>query len=64
MISPSEQLLTKDEVAERLRIGPRTVDAWRLQGRLQGVYLTPKVIRYRASEVERMIAMGEGLDGA
>ena len=59
-ISPSELLLTKKEVAERLRIEPRTVDSWRLEGRLDAVYLGRKVIRYRASDVERFIEEAKG----
>tara|TARA_R100001594_G_scaffold67122_1_gene101470 strand:- start:215 stop:406 length:192 start_codon:yes stop_codon:yes gene_type:complete len=53
-------LLTKQEVAERLRIEPRTVDAWRLEGRIRAVYLGSKVIRYKRKEVERFIEESEG----
>ena len=56
----SDRLLTKNEVADRLRIEPRTVDAWRLEGRIECVQLGPKVIRYKASEVERFIAEANG----
>lgn len=74
MISPSDHgilhvrstrgLYTKDEVALILRIEPRTVDKWRLEGRLKGVHLGPKVIRYEATEVERFIAESKGADDA
>ena len=60
MPSPSDLLLTKHEAANRLRVEPRTVDAWRLDGRIVAVYLGPKVIRYRASEVERFIEAAKG----
>ena len=56
----SDRLLTKNEVADRLRVEPRTVDTWRLEGRIEGVQLGPKVIRYKASEVERFIAEAKG----
>lgn len=60
MQSLSDRLLTKNEVADRLRVEPRTVDTWRLEGRIEGVQLGPKVIRYKASEVERFIAEAKG----
>ncbi len=60
MTCHSDLLLTKHEVADRLRVEPRTIDAWRLEGRISGVQLGPKVIRYRASEVERFIEDAKG----
>jgi excisionase family DNA binding protein len=40
------ELLTVNQLAERLRIRPRTVQQWARQGRLPSVRLSPKVVRY------------------
>lgn len=48
--SPTE-LLTAEELAERLRVRPDTVRRWTRQGRIPTVRLSRKVIRYDLSRV-------------
>jgi excisionase family DNA binding protein len=40
------ELLTVDQVADRLQIRPRTVKAWARQGRIPAVKLSAKVVRF------------------
>src|SRR5262245_18623180 len=40
------ELLTVDQLADRLHIRPRTVQAWVRQGRIPTVKLSPKVVRF------------------
>jgi excisionase family DNA binding protein len=40
------ELLTADQLAERLHLRPRTVQAWARQGRIPVVRLSPKVVRF------------------
>ena len=44
-------LLTADEMAQRLRVRPATVKTWARSGRIPTVRLSPKVIRYDAEAV-------------
>jgi predicted site-specific integrase-resolvase len=39
-------LLTADQLAERLHIRPRTVQTWARQGRIPTLKLSPKVVRF------------------
>lgn len=50
-----ETLLTRKELCERLRIHPETARRWQRSGRLGGISLTANCVRYRASEVERLL---------
>ncbi len=50
-----DQLLTKEEAAALLGVGHRRVYRWGLDGRLPRVVLSPHVIRYRESDVRRLI---------
>jgi len=51
----SQPLLTKAEVAERLRVSERTVDRWRSLGVISAVQpLRGGAVRYRAEDVERL----------
>jgi excisionase family DNA binding protein len=45
------ELLTADQLADRLRIRPRTVQKWARRGRIPTVRLSPKVVRFRWSTV-------------
>lgn len=47
-----EQLLTADEVAERLRLRPETVKLWTREGLIPAIRITGKVIRYDFAQVE------------
>ena len=40
------ELLTTNQLADRLHIRPRTVQSWMRQGRIPAVRLSPKVIRF------------------
>jgi hypothetical protein len=40
------ELLIADELAERLHIRPRTVQAWGRMGRIPTVKLSPRVVRF------------------
>ena len=53
-------LLTPKEVAERLRIAPRTVYAWIDQGRLPAVRLSERAVRIRSEAVDAFEAEASG----
>jgi hypothetical protein len=42
--------LTTEELADRLRLSPRTIEDWRLDGK--GPRYLPDPVRYRLSDVE------------
>lgn len=55
-----EHLLTTDDVAERLRLTPRTVKAWRARGRgPEPVRIGYRTVRYRAADVDAWLARHE-----
>jgi predicted DNA-binding transcriptional regulator AlpA len=55
-MNDEDRLLTKAEVAERLRLPLKTVDFWRAQGKgPKGRRIGNRVL-YRASDLERWIA--------
>ena len=45
------ELLTADELAERLKVSPDTVKVWARVGRIPAVRLSPKVLRFDLSAV-------------
>jgi excisionase family DNA binding protein len=47
----TDQLLTAEEVADRLRVKPDTIVVWARQGRIPARRLSRKVIRFSLSEV-------------
>lgn len=47
----SDDLLTADELAERLKVQPRTIREWTREGKIPARRLSHKVIRYRLSDV-------------
>jgi excisionase family DNA binding protein len=47
-------LLTTSEVAELLRVSPRTVDRWAIEGRLPRVQIA-RAVRYRADDIAALI---------
>jgi excisionase family DNA binding protein len=57
MTTVEEEYLTTEEVAERLRIGTRTVLNWLNAGKLRGARLSGRRAgwRIRASEVDRFM---------
>lgn len=50
------EMLSEREVAEILRVSPRTVGVWRRTRGLPAVRVGRKVVRYRRREVESWIA--------
>jgi excisionase family DNA binding protein len=50
-----EKLLTVTELAERLGISPGTAYHWLSQGRLPAVRFSKRCVRFRESEVEKML---------
>ena len=50
-----DQLLTSAEVSRLLRVHQDTVDDWRKQGKIQHVKLGYRTIRFRTSEVARIM---------
>ena len=51
-MEPANDLLTAAEVAEILRCDVRSVNNYRLSGRLKAEKYSRKLIRYRRSDVE------------
>ena len=47
----SHELLTADEIAERLRLRPRTIRQWARRGLIPAVRLSPKVVRFKLAAV-------------
>jgi excisionase family DNA binding protein len=47
----NDELLTAEEVADRLRVKPDTIVVWARQRRIPAHRLSRKVIRFRLSEV-------------
>lgn len=45
------ELLTVEQLAERLHLRPRTVQEWSRQGRIPAVRLSAKVVRYKWQDV-------------
>jgi excisionase family DNA binding protein len=48
-------LMTVEEVARQLRVSPKTVRGWLVQGRLSGFKLTPKVWRIPREEFQAFV---------
>jgi excisionase family DNA binding protein len=48
-------LMTVEEVARQLRVSPKTVRGWLVQGRLRGFKLTPKVWRIQREEFQAFV---------
>ena len=51
----TDDLLTADELAKRLRVQPSTVKIWARMGRIPAVRVLPKVVRFDLDEVVRAI---------
>jgi excisionase family DNA binding protein len=48
-------LMTVEEVARQLRVSPKTVRGWLVQGRLHGFKLTPKVWRIQREDFQAFV---------
>ena len=55
-----QELLTVDELAERLAVSPRTVIQWAKAGRIPEVRLSRRVRRFEYGEVVRAAKDGRG----
>ncbi len=51
--------LTVEEVARQLRVSPKTVRSWLVQGRMHGFKLTPKVWRIRREDFQAFVTAAE-----
>ena len=52
----TEHLLTPREVAERLRVSPRTVQNWIRDGKLPATRVSPRIVRVPADAVEALVS--------
>jgi excisionase family DNA binding protein len=50
-----EKLLTIRELAERLRISPGTAYHWLSEGRITCVRFSSRCVRFRESDIEKML---------
>lgn len=50
-MSTTTELLTADELAERLRVRPGTIRLWSRRGRIPSIRISGKVIRFDVSAV-------------
>lgn len=51
----ANDLLTAEQLADRLRVKPGTVKRWHREGRIPAIRLTPKVLRFDLEEVVSML---------
>ena len=49
-------LMTVEGVARQLRVSPKTVRGWLVQGRLRGFKLTPKVWRIQREDFQAFVS--------
>jgi len=50
-----ESLLTAAELADHFCVTPATIGRWRREGLIEGIEITRRCIRYRATDLERLI---------
>lgn len=57
MTTQNEQatLLTEAQAAEVLKVRNKTIGDWSRSGKLKRVVLSPRCIRYRASDIQALI---------
>jgi excisionase family DNA binding protein len=55
-----DKLLTPVEVAELLRVTPKTVRRWALRGRLPAVRMGPNTVRFAECEIASALAAMRG----
>lgn len=58
MIDETDQLLTKQEVADWLRVDLNTIDRMRERGDLPTVRVGPRLVRFRRADVLRLLEEG------
>lgn len=49
------QLLTRDQVANKLEVSTRTIRRWEQSGRLPCVKMSKKIIRYRLCDIKKLM---------
>ena len=54
------ELLTADELADRLKVRPDTVRSWSRQGRIPAIRITHKVVRFDFDAVVKALASASG----
>ncbi len=57
------ELLTANELADRLHLRPSTIRRWAREGRIPAVRVTAKVVRYDLVEVVRAVRAGQESQG-
>ena len=55
MIDSANELLTTDQLAERLHVKARTVQEWSRTGRIPAVRISAKVVRYDWCEIMKAL---------
>lgn len=55
----SHDLLTKDEVADLLRVSRRTLNRWMAQGRIPFFRLSPGTVRFSHAEVVTALGLNK-----
>jgi excisionase family DNA binding protein len=58
-----DPLLTSREFGDRARVSQRTVLKWAAEGRIRGLRLGRRVLRFRQSELKRFLDGGANKDG-
>ncbi|MDO5627145.1 MAG: BldC family transcriptional regulator [Mobilicoccus sp.] len=59
-LDPGDDLMTPAEVAALFRVDPKTVTRWAVAGKLQSLRTLGGHRRYRASEVQALLAEASG----
>jgi excisionase family DNA binding protein len=55
-----DELLTPSEVAAMFRVNPKTVTRWHRTGKVSAIRTLGGHRRFKASEIRRLLAQGEG----
>ncbi len=53
-------MLTKKQLANRLRVSERSIERWTRRGLITAHHLGPRLVRYRLTDVEQLIADAVG----
>ena len=60
MAEDTPELLTAEELADRLAVAPGTVKVWARRGRIPSVRISPKVVRYIYGDVVAALRDAQG----
>lgn len=50
-----DELLTKEQVAQLLRVKPGTVSRWAAEGKIPRIVISPKIIRFDPEQVLKVL---------